>query len=351
MADAFENDPYSLEAMLAKLSDIPKPKSPFGLYSEVVERYRASAPESVREQGIDLRQVHNLVCPNGQPATELDGKKLFWRTGLVSLFSVDNNDVFSEIAEQHQEAMIGLYGTWSDSEGDPDVEPMYMETRTSSPAFRPETQLAPALVIANRSLLSEFYVDKVLRPYERATIECRKILWKRLKESHEMGSWVGFRPTQAGTYAPIPPKSGFDKMGNYRVNRQTYIAGFSYTDEEIGKASFRDSAGYFDQENWIFLCTAGLHGVRPDSRPNSQQSLAKQKRAARDWMSKVGTHYADQGRKVSSKDVKSVAKEKFKLTSNAVDDVWPEVDFPGKGQRGSIPQEKRVDINEIRSLN
>ena len=351
MTSEDDDTPLDIEAMMSNLDHAAMARSAYGIFYDAVENYRATEFEAARENGADHRSIHNLVCPNGQPATEIGGQPLFWRTGLSSIFSLDRSDILAEISAQHHDAMSELYKVWSDGEGEPEFEPMYDFDRPAKDPDSPELKLAPDLAIEDRHRLSDFYIDTVLKPYERAQIACRDILWTHLEETHNCGAWVGFRPTQSGSYVPILPTAGFDNQGNYRVNRKAYITGFRFTQNDISEIYLRESADYSDQESWIFICTADLPAIQKTELVTSQQALAKKKSEARIWMSKVGKHFAMQGRKASSTDIKMVARERYGLSQNAVDQAWKTVAFANKSDLGSIPRNLRVNINEIREIN
>ena len=83
----------------------------------------------------------------------------------------------------------------------------------------------------------------------------------------------------------------------------------------------------------------------------SQASLAARRAGARNWMSRAGCYFAKEGRRVSAEDLKTVAKEKFKLTQNAVEEAWEKVVYPNKKKLGRIPIKEAVSISELREFN
>ena len=79
-------------------------------------------------------------------------------------------------------------------------------------------------------------------------------------------------------------------------------------------------------------------------------TLPKRRAAAKLWINETGAHFAAQGKRTASGDLKAVAQEKFDLSANAVQEIWVKCDFLDKGKKGAIPADQRVSINEIRAL-
>ena len=99
-------------------------------------------------------------------------------------------------------------------------------------------------------------------------------------------------------------------------------------------------------KRFTYCFTADLAGA-----PHSEHSeLNKQRLAARKWMLKVWEFFDSQGRIVAVQELKVVAKKKFGLATNAVNDAWDSAPNKPPPRRGAIPEAKRVSINEIKSL-
>lgn len=79
-------------------------------------------------------------------------------------------------------------------------------------------------------------------------------------------------------------------------------------------------------------------------------TLPKRRAAAKRWINETGAHFATQGKRAASGDLKAIAQERFGLSFNAVQEIWVTCDFLDKGKKGAIPADQRVSLSEIRAL-
>ena len=231
----------------------------FGPFSRVVKSYgfkKSGISQIDPEQLFNLNRLDELlryVCPGGQPISEINGRRLDWRHGLVALCNPEVGTFVGSSALGHQKALFDLHAAWRKLEDTDLGHPMYVDRIRSGSARRRGAYLAPGLPISHRERLSDHYINAVLRPFERAVIECRQLFWKQLKAGHSEGLWIGLRQTEHGTFAPIMPGSGFGAGRNYEIDRTTYLEGFALSEDEIDKGTYPQSQPYIGQEQWLFL--------------------------------------------------------------------------------------------------
>lgn len=79
-------------------------------------------------------------------------------------------------------------------------------------------------------------------------------------------------------------------------------------------------------------------------------ALAPRRKAAGEWIKAAFEHFQAQGRRASISDLKLVAMERFDLTEEGVRTAWKETPSKPKVQRGEIPSDMKVSINEITEL-
>jgi hypothetical protein len=221
---------------------------------DIVVSYKRQQLDSHRPRFPDVSAIAEAVCPYGRPLLQYNGRNVSWHTGLGSFCDEASLGVIGELAEQHADANHRLYEVWCDLEDSDLVQPMYRDKgEPIGDALRRGVYLVPSLSIANRELLSDHYVEAILRPYAQAQYALRKKFFEAIAASHRRNEWIGFRPTEAGRYVLTLPPSGFDGRGTYSIDRKTYLGGLGYAEDEIGKENFPHRAPYPDQDKWIFI--------------------------------------------------------------------------------------------------
>lgn len=236
-----------------------------GRYKEVVRSYASEPRELI---SVDLSQYGEIVesiCPRGQPAIELYGRKLSWKRGLVSLCDFKGSGEIAKIASAHEIALTELYLIVRKSEDDGSIKAMYDDNHSSSSAEQRGAYTAKDIPIGNRECLSDEYISRVLKPYENAKLECRNIFRRDLEVSHRDGNWLCLVPLDNSNYISIPPGLGFDESNSYEVNRSTYLKGFELNEDEVEENYYPDSEAFLNQDQWLFLDADQLREIEGNS--------------------------------------------------------------------------------------
>ena len=99
-------------------------------------------------------------------------------------------------------------------------------------------------------------------------------------------------------------------------------------------------------DNRSYLFTRDL----PPEWFNDVATLPLRKKRATAWIERAGKALAEQGKRAPKADLLQIAGEKFELSPNALNDIWPKCDFPNKIRAGAIPTIQRVSLNVIREI-
>lgn len=98
----------------------------------------------------------------------------------------------------------------------------------------------------------------------------------------------------------------------------------------------------------------GFHYVLSKDLPkewfSGLNTLPARRRKAIDWINRAGARIASQGKRATVQQLRTAAAEKFELTKHAVEEIWPKVDFPGKGKKGAIRQSDRISDSSINKI-
>lgn len=82
----------------------------------------------------------------------------------------------------------------------------------------------------------------------------------------------------------------------------------------------------------------------------SEQPLHKIRREAAEFMKKKYQHFREKGRYASSKDLKTVAIERFGLSKNGANEAWNTIKSDLRTESGNKKEALKVSIQEIRAL-
>ncbi len=85
---------------------------PRGPYEEIVQDYAQKYLESPKFDLNAVPEFVSMICSDGRLATVLDGHKLQWHRGLVSLCSPEVDGQVGAAADLHFEANNNLYRRW-----------------------------------------------------------------------------------------------------------------------------------------------------------------------------------------------------------------------------------------------
>lgn len=69
-----------------------------------------------------------------------------------------------------------------------------------------------------------------------------------------------------------------------------------------------------------------------------------------EWFQRAGIAIHRAGRRASSRQLKEMARDKFREKQAVIDEAWNACQFPDKGVRGSIPGRYRISSKEIKDL-
>lgn len=98
--------------------------------------------------------------------------------------------------------------------------------------------------------------------------------------------------------------------------------------------------------SFSYLFSADLPGEWFDDAA----TLPNRRKQAIAWINRAGAHFTSQGRRPVKADLMAVAETRFGLTKHAVEELWSQCAFAGKGQRGSVPKSQRVSLTEIKAI-
>lgn len=321
--------------------------NPYSIFKEVIDQYHRNLDDLPRIPIDRITEVDAQIRKNGQLQDEINGKKILWAKGLASLCSCELETNVGAAAYEHDEALLRLYRIWDDFDASTLVTGQYQANRRATLNKLLEVELAPDLYIVDRARLSPEYVDVVLKPYHRAVEECRKLLWARLRKGHEEGLWLCYQPDGQGGYTLLQTGAGFDNKRSYAINRAAYLKGFNRGEHEVGHQNYWHSEGYVSQDSWVFVGADQLEGVWTIK---SHTELNRIRKEATRCMELAAAAVTKTGKRASSEQLKELAREKFQLTKNAVNDAWKDCNIPDKGKLGKIASDKKIPLNDIKEL-
>lgn len=129
------------------------------------------------------------------------------------------------------------------------------------------------------------------------------------------------------------------ELGQVIVAQDTPKGDRLISPELVGKLDLDKKDGEYH-----FLATRDLPAVWF----TSDIPLNERKSGGRKWAERVLAHFGAMGLRPAGSDIQAIMQEKHALTQNAVREVWRLVEGPNRGLKGSIKEEQRVSLNEIR---
>ncbi|SFB12854.1 hypothetical protein SAMN05421688_3109 [Poseidonocella pacifica] len=252
-------------------------RAPFGgAYKSILAEYDKQTLTAPRLDPAKVAKLLKALAPDGVLVWELKGQPLNWISGLSAFCrQVDNDHIIAGLNASHSDVCLELYRFASKQVDSVALGPTYDQSASCETARKRGALLIPDLPIPDRELLTDDFINAVLRPYHAARRRAVEIYFRQIEETHRAGMWLAFRTTSTNNQVLLLPGKGFDQLSNYRIPRASYARGFGYHDDELDQLIFPPRPLAFDPEALVFLPTSDIPEFCLDEKKEARKRAGR----------------------------------------------------------------------------